>query len=60
MKKECNLDQLIKAIIAIDNKEECREFLNDLCTYQELEKLVQRLEAAQLLYEGKTYFYKTS
>lgn len=55
MKKECNLDQLIKAIIAIDNKEECHEFLNDLCTYQELEKLVQRLEAAQLLYEGKTY-----
>ena len=55
MKKECNLDQLIKAIIAIDNKEECREFLNDLCTYQELEKLTQRLEAAQLLYKGKTY-----
>lgn len=55
MRKECNLEQLIKAIIAIENEEECREFLSDICTYQELEKLVQRLEAAQLLLEGKTY-----
>lgn len=55
MRKECNLEQLVKAIIAIENEEECREFLSDICTYQELEKLVQRLEAAQLLLEGKTY-----
>lgn len=55
MKKECHIDQLVKAIIAINNEEECKEFLNDICTYQEVEKLVQRLEAAQLLLEGKTY-----
>lgn len=55
MKKEYHIDQLVKAIISINNEEECKEFLNDICTYQEIEKLVQRLEAAQLLLEGKTY-----
>ena len=55
MKKEYQIDKLIKAIIAINEEEECKEFLNDICTYQELEKMIQRLEAAQLLLEGKTY-----
>lgn len=55
MKKECHTEQLVKAIIAINNEEECKEFLNDICTFQEIEKLVQRLEAAQLLLDSKTY-----
>ena len=55
MKSKVNVDKLVKAIIAINNEEECKEFLNDICTIQELEKLVQRLEAAELLYQGKTY-----
>lgn len=55
MKKEYQIDKLIQAIIAINGEEECKEFLNDICTYQELEKMIQRLEAAQLLLEGKTY-----
>ncbi|MBQ6817025.1 MAG: hypothetical protein IJO27_01180 [Bacilli bacterium] len=55
MKKEYQLDQLIKAFIAISNENECKDFLNDICTFQELEKMAQRLEAAQLLLEGRTY-----
>ena len=55
MKSKVNVDKLVKAIIAINNEEECIEFLNDICTIQELEKLVQRLEDAELLYQGKTY-----
>ena len=46
---------LLKAILCIESEEECQEFLNDLCTIQELEKMSQRLEAAKLLSEGTTY-----
>ena len=46
---------IIDAIIKIDNEQDCIDFLNDLCTIQELEKMSQRLEAAKLLLEGCTY-----
>ena len=42
---------IIDAIIKIDNEEDCIDFLNDLCTIQELEKMSQRIEAAKLLLE---------
>ena len=32
-----------------------KEFLNDLCTYKEIEQMAQRLETAKLLLENKTY-----
>ena len=35
--------------------EDCRNLFDDLCTYKELEQMVQRIEAAKLLLEGKTY-----
>ena len=46
---------IIDAIIKIDNEQDCIDFLNDLCTIQELEKMSQRIEAAKLLLEGYTY-----
>lgn len=46
---------IIDAIIKIDNEQDCIDFLNDLCTIQELEKMSQRIEAAKLLLEGCTY-----
>lgn len=55
MNKKYPLEQLYKAILAIEDLEECEKFLDDICTVQELEKMAQRLEAAQLLLEGNTY-----
>lgn len=55
MNKKYSLEQLYKAILAIEDLEECEKFLDDICTVQELEKMAQRLEAAQLLLEGNTY-----
>ncbi len=47
--------RLYKAILSLKNEEECSAFFDDICTIQELESLVQRLEVACLLNEGKSY-----
>ena len=55
MKKNIPSQELVNAILSLKNEEECINFLNDICTIQELEKMSQRLEAAILLIEGCTY-----
>lgn len=55
MNKKYSQDDLMKAILSLKTEEECKKFFDDLCTYQELEKMAQRLEAAKLLLEGNTY-----
>lgn len=55
MMKKYPLEQLFKAITLVEDVEECKDFFADICTAQELEKMAQRLEAAQLLLEGNTY-----
>lgn len=47
--------ELVETILKLKTEEECINFLNDLCTIQELEKMSQRLEAAKLLLDGCTY-----
>lgn len=47
--------ELVDTILKLETEEECINFLNDLCTIQELEKMAQRLEAAKLLLQGYTY-----
>ncbi|WP_318509670.1 YerC/YecD family TrpR-related protein [Bacillus sp. T3] len=49
------LDQLFKAILALEDVEECYRFFDDLCTVNEIQSLAQRLEVARMLREGKTY-----
>ena len=53
-KKE-KIEQLLKLILKLDNMEDCRALFDDLCTMKELEKMAERLSAARLLLEGKTY-----
>lgn len=53
--KEEELKELYKAIIKIDNEEDCKNFLDDLLTIQEKEAFSQRVHAAQLLIDGETY-----
>lgn len=49
------LPLLYKAITEVESVEECKDLFEDLCTYKEVEQMAQRLIAAKLLLEGKTY-----
>ena len=48
-------DALYRAIVSIQNEEECRSFLEDLCTVSELKAMAQRMDVAMLLDEGLIY-----
>ncbi len=50
MKKE-----LYAEFLKLETETEVEQFLNDLCTIKELESMCQRLKAAKMLLEGKTY-----
>ncbi len=49
------VDGLFKAILLLENVEECYRFFEDLCTVGELHSLAQRMEVAKLLDRNKTY-----
>ena len=49
------MDKLFAAICNLKTVEECAAFFDDLCTNKELEKMAERVYAAELLLEGKTY-----
>ena len=46
---EEDLQALAKAFLLLKTEEECIAFLKDVCTYQELRALSQRLHVARLL-----------
>ena len=46
---------LYKAIVALKDEEECRKFLEDLCTVSELKAMEQRMDVAMLLDDGLIY-----
>ena len=50
-----NSDARYRAIVSIQTEEECRSFLEDLCTVSELKALAQRMDVAMLLDEGLIY-----
>ena len=50
-----NVDFLFKAILALETREECYDFFEDLCTVQELKTLSQRLVVAKMLRDNKVY-----
>lgn len=49
------VDHLFDAVLALQTKEECYSFFEDLCTVNELLSLSQRFEVASMLKAGKTY-----
>jgi len=53
--KTDTVDHLIDAILCLKTKEECYNFLEDLCTVNELLSLSQRFEVATMLRQHKTY-----
>lgn len=48
-------NNLYELFAGIDNPEDFRVLLNDLCTYKEVEQMAARIAAARLFIEGKTY-----
>jgi TrpR-related protein YerC/YecD len=53
--KSRSINNLFKAILSLENPEECYEFFEDICTIKEIEAMAQRLEVAKLLQEGRKY-----
>jgi TrpR-related protein YerC/YecD len=49
------VQQLFDAVLTLENKEECYQFFEDLCTVNELLSLAQRLQVARMLREEHTY-----
>ena len=53
-KKEKNED-FYKAILLLEDEEECYSFFRDVCTVTELRAMEQRFEVARMLTDGKVY-----
>ena len=55
MSTNMKIEMLLKMLASIDNTEDFKALMEDLCTTKELENMAERFYAAQLLMEGKTY-----
>ncbi len=54
------LQSLYEILAETNSPQAVEDLLTDLCTYKEIENMAQRLLAARLLAEGKTYQEITS
>lgn len=50
-----DFDRLCSALLHIQTMEECRDFLEDICTIKEIMDISQRLKVAEMLRQGKNY-----
>lgn len=53
--KTTRKDDLFKAVLKLETIDDCYKFFDDLCTIKEIDSMAQRIAAAKLLIEGKTY-----
>lgn len=53
--KDQHLDDLFEAILSLENKEECYDFFEDICTVLELKSISQRYEVAKMLSNRYVY-----
>ena len=49
------IPELFDTILKLRTREDCAAFFADLCTEREVENMAERLAAARMLLEGKTY-----
>lgn len=47
--------ELFDEILKLETEEECEKFFDDLCTINELDAMLQRIKAAKMLLEDKTF-----
>ena len=50
-----HIQTLLRLLAQLDDPEDIRLLMEDLCTAKELENMAERFHAAKLLLEGKTY-----
>lgn len=50
-----DLEVLFKAILLLENMDECYSFFEDIATINELKSLSQRIQVARMLKEKKVY-----
>ena len=50
-----DMDYFFKAVLSLENIEDCYKFFEDICTIKEMQDLAQRMDVARLLSEGKVY-----
>lgn len=53
--KDEHMDALFKAILTLENVEECYKFFEDLCTVLELKAMSQRMQVATMLVQKRVY-----
>ena len=53
--KDEKIEAMLQLILDLSSMEDCRALFEDLCTRKEMEKMAERVYAARLLMEGKTY-----
>ena len=53
--KQLKIDALFELIAGITDPSDCKALFLDLCTAKEIENMAERVFAAKLLLEGKTY-----
>lgn len=49
------INELFELIASMESAQDCKALFSDLCTVKEIEQMAQRVRAAKLLLEGKTY-----
>ena len=49
------VEALFDAILSLRDKEECYKFFEDACTVKEIFDIAQRLKAAKMLSDGRSY-----
>ena len=50
-----NMSRFYKAVLALENEEECRRFFDDVATIKEVLDLSSRLKVAKMLSEGAVF-----
>ena len=53
--KDSCIDELFDAILSLENREDCHEFFEDLCTPAELRAMEQRFDVAVYLQKKMVY-----
>lgn len=53
--KRDDIDELFKAVLTLQDEEDCYRFFEDICTINEIHAIAQRLQVAKLLSQKKTY-----
>ena len=53
--KSKKISALFELIASITDPDDCQALFQDLCTAKEIENMAERVFAARLLIEGKTY-----